>query len=303
MELRDLEYFAVVAEHGHVGRAAEALGLSQPALSKCLRRLEKAVEAKLVTRTPRGVELTAVGSALRMHVKRLRLSLNDVVHEAADLSQGRAGHLRVGCGSGMGDRFLSAACSAMLMDAPKVSIVLTVARNALLLPALLNGEHDLAVSGIPHPWLADLTQERLYDDEFVVYASAGHRLAKRRRVSIAEIAQERWALSAPDDLSWKSVHRAFEDHGLPPPRIAFATSSAPVRVQTVASSDLVSFSSRRVLQPVWRQSSLVELRVKELAWKRSVGVSYRKNAYLSPAARRFIDILKSTARETLMEEA
>ena len=88
MELRDLEYFAVVAEHGHVGRAAEALGLSQPALSKSLRRLEKAMQAKLVKRTPKGVELTAVGSALHMHVHRLRLSLNDVVHEAADLSQG-----------------------------------------------------------------------------------------------------------------------------------------------------------------------------------------------------------------------
>jgi DNA-binding transcriptional LysR family regulator len=295
MELRDLEYFAAIAEHGHVGRAAEALGLSQPALSKCLRRLEKAVDAKLVMRTPKGVELTSVGAALRAHVKRLSLSLNDVVHEAADLSQGRAGHLHVGCGAGLGDHFLSAACSAMVMEAPKVALELTVARNALLLPALLNGEYDLAVSGIPHPWLADLIQERLYDDEFVAYSSARHRLAKRRRVSLADVAQERWALSAPDDLSWKRVHRVFEDHGLPPPRIALLTASARVRVQTVAASDLVSFSSRRVLQPIWRQFPLTELRVNELAWKRSVGVSYRKGAYLSPAARRFIEILKATA--------
>ena len=88
MELRDLEYFAAIAEYGHLGRAAEALGLSQPALSKCLRRLEKAVDAKLVMRTPKGVALTSVGAALRTHAKRLSLSLTDVVHEAADLSQG-----------------------------------------------------------------------------------------------------------------------------------------------------------------------------------------------------------------------
>ena len=49
--MRDVEYFAVVAEHGHVGRAAEALGLSQPALSRSLRRLESSEQAKLVTRT------------------------------------------------------------------------------------------------------------------------------------------------------------------------------------------------------------------------------------------------------------
>ena len=54
MELRDIEYFAVIAEHGHLGRAADALGLSQPALSKSLRRLEQALQVKLVKRTPKG---------------------------------------------------------------------------------------------------------------------------------------------------------------------------------------------------------------------------------------------------------
>jgi len=298
MELRDLEYFAVVAEHGHVGRAAESLGLSQPALSKSLRRLEAAMKTKLVRRTPKGVELTAVGSALRIHVHRLRLSLDDVVHEAADLSQGRAGHLRVGAGAGLGgSQFLAAACSALLMEAPKVTLALTVGANALLLPALHNGEHDLVVSGIPHSSDKDLVQERLYDDEFLVYASANHRLAKRKRVSLADLAQERWALSAPNDLSWKRVHRVFEDNNLPPPRIAFETTFSLIRVQAIASSDLLSFSSRRVLQQSWRHFPLAKLRVKELAWNRTVGVSYRKDAYLSPVARRFIEILKVTAKD------
>ena len=59
MQLRDLEYFAAVAEHGNLGRAAEALDLSQPALSKSVRRLELWAGTKLVQRTPKGVELTA----------------------------------------------------------------------------------------------------------------------------------------------------------------------------------------------------------------------------------------------------
>ena len=62
MELRDLEYFAIVAEHGHFGRAAEALGLSQPALSMGLRRIETSMQTKLVKRTPKGVELTVAGA-------------------------------------------------------------------------------------------------------------------------------------------------------------------------------------------------------------------------------------------------
>src|SRR6267143_6082115 len=54
MELRDIEYFAVIAEHGHLGRAADVLGLSQPAFSKSLRRLEQALQVKLVKAHPEG---------------------------------------------------------------------------------------------------------------------------------------------------------------------------------------------------------------------------------------------------------
>lgn len=295
MQIRDLEYFAVVAEQGHVGRAAEALGLSQPALSKCLRRLEAEMGTKLVRRTPKGVELTSVGMALRPHVHRLRLSFGDVMHEAADLTQGRAGSLRVGAGAGMGDQFLAAACSTMLMEAPKVALTLAIAPNAMLLPALRNGEYDLVVSGITRGSPDDLAQEKLYDDDFVVYCCRDHQLARRKQVTLSQLARERWALSAPDDLSWRAIHRAFEDNGLPPPSVAFSTTASVIRMETVASSDLVSFSSWRVLQRIWTQFPLARLRVKELSWQRTVGVSYRKDAYLSPAAHRLINILKSTA--------
>ena len=78
MELRDLRYFAVIAEHGSVRRAAEALNLSQPGLSKSLRRLEQELRTKLVARTAKGVELTAVGSVLAAQIGRLQLSFEDV---------------------------------------------------------------------------------------------------------------------------------------------------------------------------------------------------------------------------------
>src|SRR5262245_43545308 len=120
--LRDMEYFAAVAEHGHVGRAAEALGLSQPALSKSLRRLEHSLRAKLVKRTPKGVDLTSVGAALSERLRGLRLSLEDIAREADDLSQGRAGHLRVGAAESTVINLLPAACAALLRQAPEVTV-------------------------------------------------------------------------------------------------------------------------------------------------------------------------------------
>ena len=86
MNLRDLQYFAVVAEHKHLGRAAEALDMSQPALSMSLRRLEEFLHTKLVKRTPKGVELTTSGEAVYAHARRLRLSVDDISREVADLN-------------------------------------------------------------------------------------------------------------------------------------------------------------------------------------------------------------------------
>ena len=85
MELRDIEYFAVIAEHGHLGRAADVLGLSQPALSKSLRRLEQALQVKLVKRTPKGVELTAEGTVLLLRGSAATLGADDL----AAIAKGR----------------------------------------------------------------------------------------------------------------------------------------------------------------------------------------------------------------------
>src|SRR6185436_7335895 len=100
MNLRDLQYFAVVAKHRHLGRAAASLGLSQPALSMSLRRLERFMQTKLVKRTPKGVDLTAPGEVVYAHASRLRLSIEDISREVADLSEGRAGYLSIGTGGG-----------------------------------------------------------------------------------------------------------------------------------------------------------------------------------------------------------
>ena len=126
MELRDIEYFAAIAKHGHVGRAAESLGLSQPALSKSLRRMEHAMQAKLVRRTPKGIELTPAGSTLLAEVSRLRLSVDDVMRAVADVSAGRSGHLRIGAGAVIAGDLLSTGYSGFLKGSPNVTLKITV---------------------------------------------------------------------------------------------------------------------------------------------------------------------------------
>jgi DNA-binding transcriptional LysR family regulator len=300
MDLRDIEYFAVVAQHGHLGRAAEALGLGQPALSMSLRRLEKSAQAKLVKRTPKGVELTAVGAALLSHVSKLRLARDDLAREVADLAQGRAGHLRIGTSPSNAELFVPEACSALFMEAPKVTVNIAVLDNDALLPALRKGDLDIAVTHTQQFSQPDITQERFREDEFVVYCASSHRLAKRKSVTLEDLAQERWAaaISAAGAFGpLQSLRRAFEERGLPAPRIALVSDLVMFKLRAVAGSDLLGVAVKGNVHAAATQLRLKILAVKGLEWLRPVAVAYRKDAYLSPAARRFIEILKAKARE------
>jgi DNA-binding transcriptional LysR family regulator len=298
MELRDLQYFAIVAEHQNVGRAAEALGLTATALTKCLRRLEKSVGAKLVQRTSKGVSLTAVGVSLLTRIGPLQGMLNDVRHEAADLALGRTGHINVGTTPGTIEKRLASAYVSLLKESPAITVKVTVGDNNILSKALHKGEIDFCIAGRLLLPLAEFTQEHPYEDPYVVFASAHHRLAKRKLVSITDLAGERWATSNSTSLpQWQALFRAFENNGLPPPSMALETNSVAFRTVAIANSEYVGLCSRLLLREEARRYPLVELPVKEMSHVRRTFIIHRKGAYLSPAAQRLIAILKTQAKE------
>ena len=98
---------------------------------------------------------------------------------------------------------------------------------------------------------------------------------------------------------WRQLFRAFANRGLPPPAIALETNSQALRIRAIASSDYLGIGSRQFLRQQARQFALVELPMKEMTHVRHVSVIYRKDGYLSPAARRLIEILKAKAKESL----
>ncbi len=301
MNFRDIEYFAVLAEHGHVGRAAEALGLSQPALSVSLRRLEQSMNAKLCKRTPKGVELTDVGQVLLSQVRRLRQTREDVMREIADLSQGRSGNLRIGAHAGVIDNLLGPACCTLLQAAPNVTLSVAVESSDAAVTAIREGRLDLVVNVMPTPSHQDIAQEHLLDDTIVVFAAANHRLAKRRQVTLDDLDGERWTATAFSAPALPLLSLALQERGRNALRYVVQTSSLTLRDQLVANTDLLGTSSKRLLRQIKARHRVVELPIKEFNVKRSVGVFYRKDAYLSPAARQFIRILKDTAKSIVKE--
>lgn len=293
MLLRDLAYFAAIVRHGHVGRAAESLGLSQPALTKCVKRLEREVGALLLTRTPKGVHPTAAGESFLERARQIQLVADEAKREVADVRDGNAGTVRIGAGPSMIRRLLPAAFARMHRRAPGLAFRVVGGMNDSLIAMLRRGEIDLVLSALPRRAPEGIEQEVLDEEVVVVMARAGHPLLRKRRVGLAELAAAQWVLPRPGTLSVRWLARLFEDRGLPPPRVAVETDSIAFLLLAVAASDLISFASRDLLEP---RAGVREVPVPEAALSRRVGLSWRAGAYLPPAARQLRTALRESIR-------
>jgi len=295
MDLRDIEYFAVIAEQRHIGRAAEVLGLGQPALSISLRRLEAAADCRLVERTAKGVVLTSAGQTLLDHVGRLRLAREDLAREIAELARGRSGSLRIGASPSNLLFVLPEVCRALLGDAPRLNVSVQTLDNEALWVALRNGDIDVVVGHAQRFRDPAIRQIILHEDEFVVFCAAAHRLARRKSLRLDELAAERWVASDTNAYSpWLSLHQFFGERGLPAPIIALTSPSSALNLRAVAGSDLVGISNKRNVLAAQSALQLKVLPVRDVSWKRAAVVAHRASAYVSPAARRFIEAMQAT---------
>jgi DNA-binding transcriptional LysR family regulator len=295
MELRDLDYFRVVARHGHIGRAADELRLTQPALSKSVARLEASVGTKLLERTPRGVVLTPVGAALIARATQIHAAVDGALREAKDMSLGISGHLRIGTGPTAGEHILPSVCTELLRGSPGLSVQLVVGLIDVLLAALERGELDLIFGSFPEPRIPGMTYEPLGEDVLTVFMRKRHPLARTPRLQLKQLAGVRWALPNASVTSRRTLQQLLQAHQMPAPEVALESSSTQVLIAAVARSDMVGYLPAGVLEGSGRIRELVLRDVEPLRVKRSLGVISRPGAYLPPAAGRLIDALRREA--------
>jgi DNA-binding transcriptional LysR family regulator len=292
MELRDLQYFEALAATGHVGRAAQRLGLSQPALSKALQRLEGVLGVRLFDRTPMGIVLTQAGERLLRRASHVRNAVELAIREAADLATGSSGHVRFGTGPAMADGVVPSAIEKLAAAASQATLSVTVGLNDTLIAMLERGELDLVLATFPDRPLDGFVCEPLHTDELCVVARRGHPLARRMPLTLASLAACEWAMPGPGVQSRQALERALAQRGLAPPRVAFEANSTALLLARIAGSDLLGYQARGSFPSAVSAATLSELPVPEARLARRSGLIYRADAYLSPAARRLIDILR-----------
>ncbi|BCJ37066.1 LysR family transcriptional regulator [Actinocatenispora thailandica] len=189
LETRELEYFLAVADELHFGRAAVRLSIAQPALSKAIRRIESRLGVALFVRSSRRVELTAAGTALQEYGRHAVNAVAAAVRNARRAGD-RQAPLRLVLKPGGDAGLLSGLLAAYSHqpDARRVDILFSGPADRS--DFLRDGRADVGLLYVPFDDLDGLAHVTLLTEERVAIVAAGHRLAERTSVRMADLADE-----------------------------------------------------------------------------------------------------------------
>lgn len=295
MDFRDLKYFEVIAAEGNLGRAAERLHRTQPALTKCIDRLEEDLGTRLFEKDGRGMRLTAAGQVLVRRTRQMALMVEETTREMQDYAGGLRGNVRIGCLPTLAEHMMPHVFERLLDEAPAITVNLYVAMNDQLLSGLREGELDLVVGPVLESD-PDIVCEQIAEDMVVVMASENHPIFDKPR-TLADLLDYKWMLPARTVASRQWLDQTFERHGLPHPQAQIESNVLNTILPILEKTSLLGFVTRYNL--VTRRARIREVVVPETQFKRRLGLTYRKSAYLSPVATRIADILRASGNVLL----
>lgn len=186
LSLRDLEYAVAVAELRHFGHAADRCGVSQPALSEQIRKLESLLGTQLFERTRRRVAPTGSGAALLVQSERVLAEARHLLALAQGRADSLAGTLALGAIETLGPYYLPGLLRLLHAQRPDLSLRLTENRTDPLIERLVEGTLDLALLALP-AGRAGLEAAPLFFEPFLLAAPPGHALARLDRLSLDDL--------------------------------------------------------------------------------------------------------------------
>src|ERR1700751_2026942 len=201
LDLRLVGYFVVVAEHRHFGRAATALRVAQPSLSRQIRRLEQQLGVRLLDRTPQGPRLTEAGEVFLPRARALLRSAVQATAQARAAAQ--PSRIIIGYTSGL---IVTPAVREMRREHPDADVQVSHLDWDQARDALLDHRVDAVVTRLPFP-TDQLHVTILYDEPRVLAVASDHRLPGRESVTLDDIADEPIPRVRHSDPAWSAFWR------------------------------------------------------------------------------------------------
>src|SRR5437763_16183837 len=195
LDVRRLRVLREVSRRGSFSSAAEALGYTQPAVSRQVALLERETGTTLVERRSGGIRLTDAGELLVAHADAILARLQDAEDELGALLGLRSGRLRMSTLTSAATTVVPPAIAEFRRRLPGVELSVAMIDTFGVLPLLRAGELDLALcNDASHLELPDIEAIHLFDEPMLVALPSDHPLGGRKRLRLADLADERWML-------------------------------------------------------------------------------------------------------------
>jgi DNA-binding transcriptional LysR family regulator len=296
LKLRDLDILMAVIETGSMGKAANRLNISQPAVSKAVVELEDALGVQLVDRSRRGVVPTAYGLALSKRSVAIFNDLRQGVQDIDFLTDPTKGEIRVGTTDPLMVAIVAPAIDRLSRKYPRMFFDVVTGDTASLYRDVAARNIEVATCRMIGRLPDELEAEVLFHDSFAVVTSARNPLTRRRKLTLAELTNEPWTLYPYDSFFGSIIAEAFRAIGHDPPRPTVTSLSNNVQDELLATGRFLTVLPGFMLKVPSPNLPLKALPVALPNARMPIGIITLKNRTLTPLAQLFIANVRALAK-------
>jgi DNA-binding transcriptional LysR family regulator len=297
LKLHDLHVLMTVVRAGSMSKAATLLNTTQPAVSRSIAILERAVGVRLLERSSHGIEPTAYGRVLLKGGGAAFDDLRQAVKDIEFLADPTAGEVRIGCTPLLAASFVSAVIDRLSRRYPRMVFHVVTGYVETLHRELSERNVDLLISRRFGPIAEEqLDFQFLFDDSSVVAAGAQSPWVRRRRIGFAELSKESWVLPPPGSEITSIAIEAFRANGVDYPRTTVVTDSPHVRMSLLATGRFVTILPASALKFTDMRPEIKALNVHLPNDHAPSGVITLKARELSSVAQLFVECAREFAK-------
>lgn len=293
---RHLGAFLAIVDLGSLGRAAEALHLTQPALSRTLQRLEAQVGAPLFERHSKGMWLTPIGQALLPHARLLRREMDNATEELDAMRGLAAGTIKVGAIGSVVSRVLPLAIAGVREHWPQLKVQVLEGVWDKLAQALLNHEIDIALDVVEREDddIGPIADCRWQDRSHVV-AAVGHPLRAQAPLSLADTLAQPWAVPPRGTAPYEHMRGVLAAHGLGLPNVVVETRSITALKALITRAGFLSWMAEPIYDAERSAGLIDKLPLPGVVGTRTLTAFRRRKGILPGPAAKLVEQLRLIA--------
>lgn len=298
LELRHLNHLMAAVESGTIGKAAEKLGISQPALTKSIGNLERILQVRLLERRSRGVVPTVYGDLVLSRGRSVRIELQELIHEIQALRSGASAHVRIGVAQGVASLLVPEATIRLVTEHPNIRVSVWSGVAGELTKLLIEGEIEFAVAPLgAYESKLRIAEELLFDDRPVVVVARNHPLASTKFIRPKDLVKCRWVLARATTPLRQMLDQIFMSENVPPPVPTIECDSGLYVKSVLIQNNFVGFLPRDEINIEETSGLLRGIAFQTSVPARPIGILRRRSTVLGGASMLLAKEIRQTCHE------